>query len=113
VSRQRLPHEQKQLIHRAVVRGRPVPADVTDAAIDYAGRLSRSGTLSGIASLLTGLGATATAITYGSEPLDWLRWLLAAGSLTFAAYALFIGYRARRMIRLIRVPAPRMRGGPG
>jgi hypothetical protein len=49
--------------------------------------------------LLSGLAATATAITYGSEPLDWLRWLLAAGSLTFAAYALFIGYRARRMIR--------------
>ena len=52
-----------------------------------------------------GQAGTASAAMYPSASLDWLRWLIAAGSLTLAAYALFIGYRARRTIQF----APRKR----
>jgi hypothetical protein len=98
VSVPRLPREQRRLIHRAVVRGSPVSVNATDAAVAYARRL-RSSTLTGIACLLSGLAGTASAITYENGPLDWLRWLIAAGALTLAAYSLFISYRARRTIR--------------
>jgi hypothetical protein len=84
-------------MHRAVVRGLPVSVDKTDAAIAYA-RSLRSYTLTGISCLLGGLVMAETAVTYASGTLDWLRWLIAAGSLTFGAYGLFIGHRARRMI---------------
>jgi membrane protein implicated in regulation of membrane protease activity len=57
---------------------------------------------SGAVYLLLGLGWMASAVAGGSGTPDWFRWLLAVGFLVLATYSLFVGYKARRMIRIHR-----------
>lgn len=93
-----LPIKQRWKIHRAIMRGLPIPPDQA-AAADATARHLRIMTWVGAGYLVVGLCWVARAIIGGTGTSEWLRWLSAAGFLTLSVCPLFAGYRARRMLR--------------
>lgn len=90
--------EQRRQIHRAMMKGLPVPPELA-AQAEAMARPLRLFSWLGALELLVGLFNTVLAVMGGSGDPDWIRWLVAICLLVSAVVMLYIGYRARRLLR--------------
>lgn len=90
--------EQRRQLYRAMMKGHPVPPELADRAETMA-RPLRLYSWIGALELLVGLFNTVVAVMGGSGGPEWLRWLIAICFVVTGVLMLYMGYRARRLLR--------------